>query len=327
MPVAAIFALALLAQDKPKQDQPKPWAYYRFGETGLRLFLPEPPVQDPADKTQFTLSYQGLDLKVTATKADTAKPLPRTERYLAAIGKYQKEYGKKIVGTLNEATVVAALRFGAESSIGFVLEVDGGPGATIGWHLVRCDGYDYEILITGEKKHEPWVLSMLDSQQYVDLKTGKFKTAPIGALGIQSILGSAFIALDGTEPDKATNLVLQGDNVPVVGAAQTWTPDAVDYSNAESVQKAFTKQIIDSNVAQLPQLSVKETTKDGQKVYVVNGFVTVFSKKINVEGRAFVFPDHASSVILIFDPEDKDSAGTAAQILDSLQKTPAPVSH
>src|SRR5690606_5413958 len=131
------------------------------------------------------------------------------------MGAYRKEYGKKITGILNEADILAALRFGATDTIGFVLEIDGGPGVTIGWHIVRCDNYDYEIQIQGEKKHYPWVTTILDSQQYVNVKTGKFTTATLGSLGIESYLGTAFIALNGAERDNAGSLILNGNNLPI----------------------------------------------------------------------------------------------------------------
>ncbi len=316
MPTAALLCLALLAN--PSQD-PAPWQYYRFGESGLKLLLPAAPKPNPDKPGHYTLEHEGLTLDVLAQPANDSQPLPETERYLATIEVYRKQYGKRITAILNESDVIAALRFGATASIGYSIEANGGAGASVGWHLVRIDGYDYEITVKGERRHRPWVLTVLDSQQYVNPKTGEFPTAPIGSLGIQSLLGTAFLSLTGAESDRATSLVLQGDNIPVVGVAQLWIPSNVDYSTPAAVTEAFVKQLTASNIAQNPLIKIEETTKDGQKIYTMVGEVFVTDRKVTCQGIAVIFEDRASSIILLFDPEDKTTAELAKKILESVK--------
>src|SRR5690606_33732129 len=171
----------------------------------------------------------------------------------------------------------------------------------------------------GEKKHYPWVTTILDSQQYVNVKTGKFTTATLGSLGIESYLGTAFIALNGAERDNAGSLILNGNNLPIVGIAQSWVPGAVDYSSSAAVTRAFVKQLTSSNVAESPLIKVDEEDRDGIKTYVMNGEVSVNNVKIVCYGLAFVFEEHAASVILLYDPKDKEALSTANEIIKSIK--------
>lgn len=314
MSIVAAISLALLQNNS--QDA-APWTYQQIGETNLLLQLPAKPTKTPDNNSEFTLEHQGLKLKITATPVKTDNPLPKAERYIEAIGKYRTEYGNQIESIFNEAEVIPAKRFGAESSIGFTLEIKGGKGVSIGWHLIRFDQTDYEILVTGEKQHFGWILAILDSQRYIDLQTKSFKSTKIGSLGVETRLGSGFFPLNGVDPERATTFVLEGENIPVVGAAQLWLPSNVDYSNALSVEKAFAGQLTSSGIAVDPKLKVEESKRGETKTYELSGQITVERKFVQVLGVAFVFDRQATSLTVIFDPEDKDQAAIAKEIIES----------
>ncbi len=316
--VAAISIATFLAQN---QD-PAPWKYQRFGETSLLLQIPAAPTVNKEKPNEFHMEHQGLKLTVTTSPVTSESPLPESERYLSAIGKYREEFGNRIESILNEADVIPAVRFGAEASIGFTLEVKGGSGQAIGWQTIRFGKTDYEILITGEKKHLPWVLSILDSQRYISSETGKYLSAPIGSLGVETTLGTGFFPLNGGSPERATTFVLEGENIPVVGAAQLWIPANVDYSNAASVEKAFAGQLTASGIAVDPRLEVKEAKRGDTKTYEMSGQITVEKQIVQVLGVAFVFERQATSITVIFDPKDPDQVGVAQEIIESAKSIP-----
>lgn len=321
MTLPAILSLALLSTAPVQNNQEKPWQYQPVGKTGLRLLLPEPLKSDPKTPEKFTLEVGGLKLVVTASKSNSESPLDTTGRYLETLGKFRTQYKDRVESILNEPDVESALKCGAEATIGFEMEVKGGQGAAIGWNLVRCNGYDYEILLEGLKGHLPAILTILDSQRYLDPTTNQFKSGPIGGLGIETTLGSGFWAPNGADNETATTLVLQGNNIPIAGAAQLWLPSDVDYSNAVSVQKAFAKQLSSTNVASNPNITVKESTRGDIKTYEMTGEVTVNLQKIECVGVAFVFGREAVSILAVYDPKNPEQAAIAKAIINNAKST------
>lgn len=311
--MSLVATLALTALGYQQQPE-KPWEYHQLSPSGLRLKLPEKPKANE-DKSEFTLNHQGLQLTVTVQDLKEGQPLDTQSRYLSTVGKYRKKYDGKVEGILNEAEVLAASRFGAERSIGFLLEVGGRPGAVVGWHTVQIQNKIYEILLEGERKFQPWVENILDSQQYVEPTTGEFPSGPVGGLPVHTYLGPAFLSFSGAPTERATTVAIQGTNIPVAAVAEEWLPERIDYSNPAQVNAAFTKQVSGTGIAINPEIAVEETEVEGQKVFQMNGTVFINQVKIACSGIAMVFPDRAVSIVVVYDPNDKEATATASKIV------------
>lgn len=311
-------ALSLILLTTP-QDH---WKTYRIGESGLNLNLPaEPKTTNNELETQVQTEFKSLKFTVSI------KPIPETPQVLSAaytekFARFREQYGRKITSILNESPVIEADQFGATESIGFVLEVDADGGKVHAWQRVRIDGLEYEININCDRRDQVVMEKILASAHYKDPKTNDFKVGPLGATGLQSYLGIAFLPQTDEPRETSTSVVLQSDNFPAMILATIWTSDEVDYENEAQLKKAMGTWLSTFVQGAQSEINFKSTKEESQTIYEVTGKILIQGAEVKLLGKLFAHRDDAQAVLAVIDPRIAGAEEFANKVLKTVTQIP-----
>lgn len=320
--IATLLAGALLnAQDQP-------WPTHRLAQTGLRIQFPSPPRTESQGKTTvFTFTEKSLTLSITATPDNPEDRPVASALYSEAFNAYRNQHGNRIRSVFNEAPVPEAWVFGAEESIGFVLEIRDSKTAAAAWQFIRADGWRYTLTATAERREQPLLERALGSVQYIDPKLGDFPEKPIGAIGLSSYLGRSFLPSDNVPVERATTLVLQSDTLPAVAVAGSFDPLALDYRTPDKLKEGLAKWLTSFTQGARANLELKPLQRPGidpaHPAYQTEGLVTVQGVSIQIAGVVFTDPENARVVIVIIDPRTAEARPFADRLLRSVKPLPA----
>ncbi|MDI9638854.1 hypothetical protein QPK87_28400 [Kamptonema cortianum] len=301
--------------------QEEKWTPFRLGETGLRITLPkEPKISKLESGFALTLEHESINLKVVA-QPDTSstRPLP-SALYMARYQEFQAQYDKKIKSILNESPVLEANMFQAEESIGFVLEIAESGGLAVGWQYVRIDGWRYTIDIKSSRSQQPLLERILGSVVYVDPATGDFPVRELGVLGLKSLLGHAFLPDTAVPVERATSLLLQGENLPIVASAGMFSPSELDSSTPEKLKEGIGRWFGKTAQGDSVSIDLTPVEREGAKAYQLDGTIRKSGLTLKMTGIALVRPELTRVVIIWLDGSE-DGMALAQRIVRTVELT------
>lgn len=318
-PLMPLLTIALVAA--AMQQPAKVWPQQRFGKSGLVLRMPEPPkVEGEGDVKTYSAKVESVELTVVA-RPDTESDRPEASALFSdKFRSYRTQFGRKIKSVLNESPVIEAYICGSDDSIGFVLETSEGKNMVVAWQYVRVGGFRYEISARCDRGHQSLLERILGSAWYVDPQTGQLPVLPIGGIGLQSMLGRAFMPKDeATSLDRATVLSMQTDIVPCVAAAGKFSLEELDFRAPDKFKEGLAKFLAGYVQGAKTELEVTRR-EDG---YDISGSVTVQAIKIELIGTALVSEQHVSVVVALPELRDPEAMPFAKQLIRSVSLVPA----
>ncbi|MFM9873844.1 MAG: hypothetical protein ACKVQS_10315 [Fimbriimonadaceae bacterium] len=311
-------ALSLVLLAAP-QDH---WKTYRMGESGLNLSLPaEPKTTKTLEETQIHTEFKSVKFDLTV-KQVSQDPGQLSAAYTEKFARLREQYGRKMTSILNESPVFEAAQFGASDSIGFVIEVDADGGKAFAWQKVRIDGLEYEINIQCDRRDQTVMEKILGSAQYKNPETNDFNISPLGATGLQSYIGVAFLPQTAEARETSTSVVLQSDNFPAMILATIWTSDEIDYENEAQLKKAMGVWISTFVQGAKSEFTFKSTKEEKQTVYEISGKILIQGAEVKLLGKAYARRDDAQAVIAVIDSRIEGAEEFAIKILKSVSQIP-----
>jgi hypothetical protein len=309
---SAIFAVTLALG----QDNYKP---HRFDPTGMVLTLPvEPKQEKTVDQLTLSAEYKSVKVRVLAAQRTVEAAQPVSEAYTQKFGEFRQKYGKKIKSILNENPVVEAFQFGAVESIGFVIEVDDAGGKVFAWQRVLLDGWEYDVSVESSRRDQPVMEKILGAIRYVDPGTGDFRVSALGATGMQSYLGIAFLPQESIARDEAKSVVLQSELFPATILATIWDNETIDYENEDQLKKAMSKWLAGFVQGAASDFDFKSMKTEMGTTFDFTGEATVQGVGFKLIGRSYSQRDEARVMIAVIDPRDTKAEPFARKVLDSL---------
>lgn len=310
-----------------RADEPV-WKEYRLDVSGLKLQLPEAPKERQLiDGLEFTLDYQSVKLKISASKKTDAEVQNLGVAYTEKFGQFSQQYGRKIKSILNESPVVEAYQFGATDSIGFVLEVDADGGKVHAWQRVIIDGWEYDISLDCSRKEQPLMEKILASIVYVNPATGDFRVEKIGGMGLKSYLGIAFLpAKEGNRSD-SRNLILDSDSFPAMMIGTVWDRAEVIFEDADLFKAAMTKWLAGYVQGAKSELTLVQHKTDRGFDYDLTGTVIIQGIELKIAGRALTNDQEARAVIAVIDPRTAGAMDFANKVLKTVEWVDLEQSH
>lgn len=301
------------------------WNDLRIGTSGLILALPVPGnLTKTTEEIQLKATYKSVTVSVVAAQRTVAQAQPLSAAHSEKLKALREQYGRKITAFLNEQPVEEASQFGADDSIGFVVEVNDGPGRAYAWQRVLADGWEYDINIACDRRDQPVLERILGSARYVDPATGDFRVSALGATGLQSYLGIAFLPKENVTRKEATSVVLDSGQFPAMVLATVWQNPEVDYENEAQLKKAMTKWLSAFAQGAESSLEFKSSKSEGETHYEISGKVVVQGIEIKLLGVAYAHRDDAQAVIALIDPRQEGAEPFARKILASVSKVVSP---
>jgi hypothetical protein len=314
--LAATLTLALLTV----QDD-SDWQTHRLGKSGLRLDLPvKPNITETTEETQLTATFKSVKVSIIARPATAETKQNSGQAYSQAFGELRDRYGRKIKSILNENPVLEAFQFGAEESLGFVIETDEQGGKAHAWQQIYIDNFEYTIQIESSRRDQVILEKILASAQYINPETGDFRVSALGNTGLESYLGIAFLPQTDIPRSEANSVVLQSDQFPAMVLATVWTDDSVDYEDPDELKTAMTKWLTTFVQGAESKLTLTPSVQDNQTTYDIKGEVIVQGVQINLLGKAFARRDDAQVAIAVIDPRTKNAEAFAKKILASVKQ-------
>ncbi|MCB0824957.1 MAG: hypothetical protein KDC26_02100 [Armatimonadetes bacterium] len=321
MPVlSSIVALAILGA--PTQEiKLKP---YRMEPSGLVLRLPsEPKKSTPANDgtTSYTLTQDGFQLSVHVQRA--SELLNPGKSYLAKIEPLRATWGKKITGILNEVEISAARRFGSERSIGFLLEIDDKSTSALVWHKIEIDGFIVELEAQSDRKHQPLLENVADTQRYVSPETGEYKLLPVASTPLSTPAGLGFFEALAPNGDPTGTLLLTGSNIPCIATIEPLKPEDIKLDDPEAMLARVRQQIESSMQGIRSDIKIKKSERGGIPIFEMSGTVIIQGKLIRTDGVLFADMEKPYSLVVVYDTDDPDAQPFAKALLEksSYQKS------
>ncbi|MBL8066943.1 MAG: hypothetical protein JNM28_00665 [Armatimonadetes bacterium] len=312
-----ILSIAAIAADDT-------WHDVRVGKSGLVLSLPvAPEIATTREEIHLTGKYKSVVVSVVAAEKSADQTQPLSAAHSEKQKALRELYGRKITATMNEQPVEEAATFGADESIGFVVEVNDGPGRAVAWQRVLADGWEYDINVTCDRRDQPVLERILGSARYVDPATGDFRITALGATGLQSYLGIAFLPKENVARSEATSVVLDSGQFPAMVLATLWQNPEVDYENEAQLRKAMTKWLSAFVQGAESRLEFKAEKGEGETHFDISGTVVIQGIEIKLLGVAYGHRDDAQAVIAVIDPRQEGAEAFARKILASVSKLPA----
>ncbi len=314
-----IFSSLILAQ--PREEVV--WDQFRMGETGLRLQLPvKPKVEMGSNSVVLTAKDKTFTVEIVAVRDEESSRPTSGGLYSEKFREFQTKHGKQIKSIMNEAPVPEAFMFRADDSIGFVLEIDAEGGFAVAWQYVRIDGWRYTLNARSSRREQPMIEKMLGSIQYIDPVTGDFPEREIGAIGLRSYLGHAFLPASDAPLDVATSFSLQSDSIPFGAAAGKWDRQSLDFSTSEQLRKGLTQWLGGFVQGARSELDLKPIQKSGLPGYSIEGHVTIQGVRINIRGIGLIQNNEIRVVVAFIDPQKPESAKMANRLIESISVVP-----
>ncbi len=302
----------------PLADEPE-WKRVRLANTGLFVDLPEAPQERQlADGIEFKFTHKSLDVTITARKAPADRQA-MSRAYSTKFGELREKFGNKIKSIFNEAPVPEAYIFGAEGSMGFVLEIDDSGGLAYAWQQIHIDGYQYTLNLECSRKDQPLMEKLLSSAVYVDPTTGDFRTGPIGGLGLSSYLGGAFLPTQDMPREDSRSLVLDGEAFPVRALGTVWSREEVIFEDADLFKEALTKWLSGFVQGARVEIELKQSPADHGLRYDISGSLIVQGALVQINGVALTDQNEARAVIAVVDPKTEGSAEFARRLISSVK--------
>ncbi|MBX3115640.1 MAG: hypothetical protein KF836_13830 [Fimbriimonadaceae bacterium] len=311
--------LALVLGLSIRADEPV-WKEYRLDESGLKIKLPEAPKERQLiDGLEFSLNYQSVKLKITASKKSYEDAQKLSAAYTDKFGEFSQLYGRKIKSILNESPVVEAYQFGATESIGFVLEVDADGGKVHAWQRVLIDGWEYDINLDCTRKEQQLMEKILASVMYVNPATGDFKVDNIGGMGLKSYLGIAFLPAKEGSRSEARSLILDSDNFPAMMVGTVWDRAEVIFEDPDQFKAAMTKWLAGYVQGARSELTLVQHKTERGLDYDLTGKVVIQGIELQIAGRALTNDQEARAVIAVVDNRTSGAMEFATKVLKSVQ--------
>ncbi len=314
-----IFSSLILLQ--PREEVV--WDQFRMGETGLRLQLPvKPTVEMKSNSVVLTAKDKSFSVEIVAVKDEESSRPTSGGLYSEKFREFQTKHGKQIKSIMNEAPVPEAFMFRADDSIGFVLEIDAEGGFAVAWQYVRIDGWRYTLNARSSRREQALLEKMLGTIQYVDPASGDFADREIGAIGLKSYLGHAFLPASEAPMEIATSFSLQSDSLPFGAAAGKWDRQSLDFSTSEQLRKGLTQWLGGFVQGARSELVLKEMQRSGLPGYSIDGNVTIQGVRINIKGIGLIQNNEIRVVVAFVDPLKPESAKMATRLIDSVSVVP-----
>ncbi|QYK53238.1 MAG: hypothetical protein KF824_13410 [Fimbriimonadaceae bacterium] len=311
--------LALVLGLSIRADEPV-WKEYRLDQSGMKIKLPEAPKERQLiDGLEFTLDYQSVKLKISASKKTPEEAQKLSAAYTEKFGQFSQQYGRKIKSILNESPVLEAYQFGATESIGFVLEVDADGGKVHAWQRVLIDGWEYDVSLDCSRKDQPLMEKILGSVMYVNPSTGDFKIENIGGMGLKSYLGIAFLPTKGESRPEARSLLLDSDNFPAMIVGTVWDRAEVIFEDPDQFKAALTKWLAGYVQGAKSELILTQHKTDRGLDYDLTGKVVIQGIELQIAGRALTNDQEARAVIAVIDHRTPGAMDFATKVLKSVQ--------
>ena len=294
-----------------------------MAETGLKLNLPaDPEIVKTAEEIQLTCTYKSAKVSIIAAQKNPDQAQPVSQAYTEKYKVFNELYGRKIKSILNESSVLEAAQFGAPESIGFVIEVEDGPGKVHAWQRVLIDGWEYDISIDCDRRDQIVMEKILASAQYVDPATGDFRIGPLGATGLQSYLGVAFRPQEDVLQSEATSVVLNTDQFPAMMLATVWQNEEVDYENQAQLKAAMTKWLSGFVKGAQSEITLVGKKVEDQTIYEISGTVAVQGVQIVLLGKAFARRDDAQVLLAVVEARQEGGQEFAKKVISTVSQIP-----
>jgi len=311
--------LALVLGLAIRADEPV-WKEYRLDASGMKLKLPEAPKERQLiDGLEFTLEYQSINLKISASKKTQEEAQKLGAAYTEKFGQFSQQYGRKIKSILNESPVIEAYQFGATESIGFVLEVDADGGKVHAWQRVLIDGWEYDLSLDCSRKEQPLMEKLLSSVVYINPVTGDFKVENIGGMGLKSYLGIAFLPAKEENRSEARSLILDSDSFPAMMIGTVWDRAEVIFEDPDQFKAAMTKWLSGYVQGAKSELTLVQSKTERGVDYELTGKVIIQGIELQIAGRALTNDQEARAVIAVIDNRTPGAMEFANKVLKSVQ--------
>ena len=314
MPVlSSIAALAIFGV--PLQDiKLKP---YRMEPSGLVLRLPAEPKKSISANdgiTRYSHNQDGFKLEVQVQKA--TESLNPGKSYLAKIEPLRTTWGKKITGILNEVEIIAARRFGSERSIGFLLEIDDKNTSAVVWHKIEVDGFIVEFEIQSDRRHQPLLENVADTQRYISPETGEYKLLPVATTPLSTPAGLGFVEAMAPDGSPTGTLLLAGSNIPCVATIEPLNPEDVKLDDPEAMLARVRKQLESSMQGIRSEIKMSQSERSGIPIFEMSGTVIIQGKLIRTDGVLFADLEKPYSLVVAYDTDDPDAQPFAKALLE-----------